>query len=262
WMVEPPRGDKVVGNWRETFSTKTVWLVFLQGIPGCVPWGVVGVFLNDYLHVNQGLSVDNATFVLTFFAIGTFLGMVVGAELGQRLYNWRPWAAAAHMAVAEILSAPPLVFMICCLRSFKSLALCAVVSGFFASQTGPIVRACLQNVVAPNGRGLAFAVFALFDDLGKGFGPFVIAKIVATTSRRTAFQLAVLFGWLIGGCVNGLIAFTLEPDERRLAARDGHHFELVQPHDVSESRTSFKQRRSVGEDAARNPLHPTPPSSR
>ena len=56
------------------------------------------------------------------------------------------------------------------------------------SSTGPIVRACLQNTVAPRARATAFAVFAIFDDLGKGGGPWILAKLVA--KYGTAYSAA------------------------------------------------------------------------
>ena len=43
----------------ETFKSllrnKTAMLLFLQGLPGCLPWGLVYVFLNDYLSNDRGL---------------------------------------------------------------------------------------------------------------------------------------------------------------------------------------------------------------
>ena len=36
-------------------------------------------------------------------------------------------------------------------------------------------QAVLLNVNVPETRGTVLAVYALFDDLGKGFGPFLVA---------------------------------------------------------------------------------------
>ena len=36
------------------FSTPTVLIIYLQGIPGCIPWGMIYVYLNDYLSANRG----------------------------------------------------------------------------------------------------------------------------------------------------------------------------------------------------------------
>lgn len=39
-------------------STPTVVLSLLQGAPGCVPWGIVNSFLNDYLAEDRGMTVE------------------------------------------------------------------------------------------------------------------------------------------------------------------------------------------------------------
>ena len=210
------------------FRTPTALLVFIQGIPGCVPWGVIIVFLQDYLRADLGLSLERSAMVLTCFAIGGFGGQFIGGELGQRLYTWRKPAAAWHMSIAELLSVPPLVAILTTSKadaSFATLAPVAVVLGLLATQTGPIVRACLTNTTAPRARASAFAVFALFDDLGKGFGPVVIARLVKAYGRRRAFVYAAVCGWGVGSLVNASITLTLESDERRL--RSTNEFELV-----------------------------------
>ena len=69
------------------FKNKTAILLFLQGIPGCLPWGLVAVFMNDYLSDDCGLSVETATLVVSMFGIGAFFGLVFGGTYGQYLYN-------------------------------------------------------------------------------------------------------------------------------------------------------------------------------
>jgi predicted MFS family arabinose efflux permease len=224
----PSRAAAAQRDLAAVFRTPTALLVFLQGIPGCVPWGVIIVFLQDYLRADLGLSLERSAMVLTCFAIGGFGGQFIGGELGQRLYSWRKPAAAWHMAIAELLSVPPLVVILTTTKadaSFVRLAPVAVVLGLLATQTGPIVRACLTNTTAPRARASAFAVFALFDDLGKGFGPVVIARLVSMYGRKTAFVYAAVFGWGVGSLVNATITLTLEADERRLRSTNG--FELV-----------------------------------
>jgi predicted MFS family arabinose efflux permease len=225
---DEPRAETAQRDLAAVFRTPTALLVFLQGIPGCVPWGVIIVYLQDYLQADLGLSLARSAMVLTCFAIGGFGGQFIGGELGQRLYTWRKPAAAWHMSIAELLSVPPLVVMLTTSKAdanFAKLAPVAVVLGLLATQTGPIVRACLTNTTAPRARASAFAVFALFDDLGKGFGPVVIARMVKAYGRKTAFTYAAVFGWGVGSLVNASITLTLEADERRL--RSTNEFELV-----------------------------------
>lgn len=39
-------------------SCPTVLLTFLQGAPGCLPWGIVNSFLNDFLAKDRGMTVE------------------------------------------------------------------------------------------------------------------------------------------------------------------------------------------------------------
>lgn len=40
-----------------------------QGIPGCLPWGVMQTYLVDYLHLQQGFSVEVATVIILVFGM-------------------------------------------------------------------------------------------------------------------------------------------------------------------------------------------------
>ena len=42
---------------------RTNLFVFIQGLFGCLPWGVLLTYLTDYLAQNKGLSVPTATMV-------------------------------------------------------------------------------------------------------------------------------------------------------------------------------------------------------
>lgn len=43
---------------RFLLSCPTVVLTFLQGAPGCLPWGIVNSFLNDFLAEDRGMTVE------------------------------------------------------------------------------------------------------------------------------------------------------------------------------------------------------------
>ena len=99
----------------------------------------------------------------------------------------------------------------------RGASACACVGGFLATQTGPNVRSTLVNVTQSEQRGLAFAAFALADDLGKGFGPVVIATLVARLGRERAFAYSML-GWLPCAGLCAATMLTVEADERRARA--------------------------------------------
>lgn len=160
--------DKV----KKLFSTYSVAIVFIQGFPGCLPWGMIYVFLNDYFSTDRGLSVEGATAALTCFGVGGLAGQFFGGWAGQRLYNIDPRLQCVLMGVTTLLSVLPMLYLL----NTSSLGdpgfyFMSVLAGFMVSMNGPNVRVVLQNVCIPEVRGTAFAIFSLTDDIGKGLGP-------------------------------------------------------------------------------------------
>jgi hypothetical protein len=51
-------------TFQSLLSTPTVVLSLLQGAPGCVPWGIVNTYLNDFLSENRGMTVEVRTLTL------------------------------------------------------------------------------------------------------------------------------------------------------------------------------------------------------
>lgn len=162
------------------FSTKTVVLIYLQGFPGCIPWGMIYVYLNDYLSANRGLSVQSATMALTIFGIGGFFGQCFGGYAGQALYNRNKRYASYLTSAATILGIFPLLYVVNGAAGGALFYISALFAGFLVNITGPIVRSMLQNVTAPEARGTAFAFFTLTDDIGKGGGPVIVAALAST----------------------------------------------------------------------------------
>ena len=182
------------------FRRPTNVLGFLQGIPGCVPWSIIGVFMNDYLAVDKGLGVEHATTIMMFFGFGGMFGTITGGILGQKLYNAKPWYMTAYMGAAAIAGIFPWLYLVDAddygsgdggVVGFKFFV--AAVAGCLASMTGVNVRAMTVNVNPPRDRGTAFAWFNLTDDLGKGFGPVMSSALVANVGRSLAFKLGFGF---------------------------------------------------------------------
>jgi hypothetical protein len=55
-------------------SSPTVGLIFLQGIPGSLPWGVMLAFFNDFLSQQKKVPVGSSTGVLITFGLGGACG--------------------------------------------------------------------------------------------------------------------------------------------------------------------------------------------
>jgi hypothetical protein len=53
-----PKERRWYSTCQQLLSSPTVVLALLQGAPGCVPWGVINTYLNDYLAQNRGMTVE------------------------------------------------------------------------------------------------------------------------------------------------------------------------------------------------------------
>jgi MFS family permease len=202
-------------------STPTVLLSLLQGAPGCVPWGIINVFLNDYLSEDRGFSVQMATTTLMCFSLGYTLGLVVGGMGGRYLYQMNCRLPALLAGSTAIMGCFPLWILLNSVDAstpyYISVA-CAMVAGLGSAPTGPIIKATLTNVTLPRNRGQAFALFNVFDDFGKGLGPFFVSRlIVQYGGRLPAFNVGVL-GWVVCGVANLAIFFTVARDEGAVQA--------------------------------------------
>jgi hypothetical protein len=81
WMSEKTRGgespiDNYEMDWsshcktlRSLLSCRSVVLTLLQGAPGCIPWGIVNTYLNDYLSEDRGMTVQVGDVITSHYGI-------------------------------------------------------------------------------------------------------------------------------------------------------------------------------------------------
>lgn len=133
----------------------------MQGLPGCLPWGVVLVFLNDFLQT-RGMAKPSATLVVMAFGSGGLVGSLVAGTVGQWLYNWRKGALPVLAGLA-VWAGMPALFVLVNDRAVAQWPLPALVlfvfaGGSVASVAGVVIRPLIMNVNAPESRGVALAL--------------------------------------------------------------------------------------------------------
>jgi predicted MFS family arabinose efflux permease len=211
--------------YEQLFRIRTNLLVFVQGLFGTVPWGVFFVYLNDFLAQDKGYGVQTATNVVVGIGGAAILGGFAGGLLGNRLYNRHPRYLPLLCAVTTFTAVIPTAALI----QFPSqigvpdppilpLLLMGAASGFTAAMTSPNIRAVLLNVNAPETRGSIFALYNLFDDLGRGLGPFFIGLLIASLGRVQAFHVANLL-WVVCGVLLLVMSRSFPRDEIALGQR-------------------------------------------
>lgn len=242
WLTikEPPRGIAEVSlkhlieegkvytgkiNWasyRDLFKIKTNIMVFLQGIPGTVPWGVFFIFLNDFYSQDKGFSVEVATLIVMMVGAAAIIGGFAGGVIGNWLYNIKPKYLPMLCGTSTLIGIIPMAMLL----NYPSqigvqnpsvvfpLAI-GFITGFTVTITGPNIKAILLNVNSPETRGSIFSLFNLTDSLGKGFGPVIISLLIMGFGRLWAFNIANLF-WLVCGIILLFMVITFPKDEAAL----------------------------------------------
>jgi MFS family permease len=179
-------------------KSKTNLGVFLQGIPGCVPWGVFFVFLVDYYETAYALGKAEASGLLTFAAIGIFLGTFLGGVIGQRLFNINRTYQPLFVMASILLGVIPCLYLIHAGTMAKSplFIFVNILAGMIITFPLSNVRSILISANSPKNRSAAFALYNLTDDLGKGLGPAMSAIILTLIPERTtALSISILF-WI------------------------------------------------------------------
>ena len=128
--------------------TPTIVLIYIQGIPGCIPWGMVYVYLNDYLSHNQHLTIIHATYCMTLFGIGSVFGQCIGGFVGQWLYNndykgGQCWFMGVS-CICGVLPVLAIIYYNTEVLSLTSYYILLFMAGLVVSLTGPNVRSILQ----------------------------------------------------------------------------------------------------------------------
>lgn len=210
--------------YKEIFRIKTNILVFIQGIPGCVPWGVFFIFLNDYLAQNKGFTVESATLIVMAAGAFVILGGFAGGYIGNWCYNRKPSNLALLAGVSAIVGTIPTALLInypsqvgMAEPSLVLPFIVAAISGFTIALPGPNLTVMVLNVNTPETRGSIFSLYNLVDALGKGFGPVVISLLIGVLGRTAAFNIANLC-WVVCGIIILIAVRTFPKDE---AALDG-----------------------------------------
>ncbi len=210
--------------YRSIFRIKTNVLVLLQGIPGCIPWGVFFIYLNDFYAQDKGFSVEMATLIVMTGAAATLAGSFVGGLIGNKIYNRNPRYLPLFIGTACIIGVIPMAFLL----NYPSqvgvenpsvivpLALAAI-TGFIIIFPAPNIKAITLNVNSPETRGSILSMSNLFDSFGNGFGPALISLFIIAFGRVWAFNIANLF-WIACGILEIMMFFTFAADEQRLNA--------------------------------------------
>lgn len=210
-------------QWRQCIQNKTNLLVMIQAFPGNIPWGVIIVYLHDFMMQDLHLSRERSLLAISVLAMTALLGIFAGGTLGQTLYTLeRGTYLPAFAGVTNILRALPFLLLFGWENYFGNLHgsggdmvcffMLLALGGFLATMSTPMTSAVLLNVNLPETRGSVVACYSVLDDLSKGFGTMFISLAVPSLGRATVYQLC-LWLWIFSGLGLLMTIYTVEEDE-------------------------------------------------
>ena len=188
-------------------TCKTNLLVLLQAFPGNIPWGILLVYLHDFLIVDIQFKSQEAIIMITILAGAGFVGIVLGGFMGQYAYLRGPRFLPLLCGAMTVLRTIPAFFIFGWPYMFGTgedvsrgaFLLVLVIAGISATMAVPGLGAMLLNVNLPETRGTMCALYSVLEDLSKGVGSYVVTMVAeAVGGRPVAYQLCLLL-WVIPG---------------------------------------------------------------
>ena len=237
WVEEPVRGGKekalqgifksgnkyekqlTMQGFIDAMSKNDSNLILIwQGFVTSLPWGVIFVFLNDYLSQEKGFSVQEATFLVMLFGVGCAIGGVSGGYLGQLFMRGDRRNLPLYMAATTFLGIFPFVALLNSNfpnhNGFRS-KFYSIAGGCIANLPSVNIRPCILNVNPPESRGAALTTANLFVTLGRGIGPSFVTLLgsIFSASRQTSFNVSLSIFWTISAIQLLFLANTLPKDQ-------------------------------------------------
>lgn len=211
-------------------STKTNLLILIQAFPGNIPWGILLVYLHDFLIDDVKFPIDEAMVIITILAGSGFIGIVLGGFIGQYAYSKGPNFLALFCSIMTLLRCIPCFILfgwpylfqpedgelVANKRGFIAVL---IVGGISATMAVPGLGAMLLNINLPETRGTICALYSVLEDFSKGVGSYLVAMVVPLVGGRpVAFQLFLIL-WVIAGVALFESTKSFAIDEERMKNR-------------------------------------------
>lgn len=191
-----------LSDFKRAISIRTNLFLNLQSIAGCIPWGVLPIWVITFFVQEKGLTIPMATFFGLAFGGARIVGNIYGGYLGDFLRKknilWR-----TILCIATILGAIPFIAVVIGYPApadprFLPILL-PLLLGFvgisLASIAGPNIRAIFLDVNVPENRGIMLSVANITDVMGGGIGPLLGGILADKFGLTFVLYLSILF-WI------------------------------------------------------------------
>lgn len=176
-------------------SNKTNIFTMIQGIPGSIPWGIFAFWLPTYFRGVRHVSMEMATTIVLILGIGSTIGGVFWAYIGDKLYKKDPRYMPILCGVVVLLGIIPTGIILNVPMDNNLYLIFGFLTGFVVSVAAANYKAILMNVNRPENRGSVFAVSNIVaDNIGMGLGPMVGGLLLA---QGYQFMMNFAISWWV-----------------------------------------------------------------
>jgi MFS family permease len=163
-----------IRDFKTILRIKTNIYILLQGIPGCIPWGVLTYWAITFFQVYRHVSKEMATTVFLVLGIGSTLGGIFFAYLGEWLYKKSPKYMPMLCGITVLLGIIPVIILVNMpVANIKLYMVLGFFAGFLIAVATANVPAMIMNVNRPEHRGTVFSFLNITGNLGNGLGPAI-----------------------------------------------------------------------------------------
>lgn len=186
-------------------QSKTTLFMFLQGIPGTVPWGSIPYWSLSYLNIRWNISKEVAIIALLFAGIGMMIGFFLGGMLTDHLIS-KGFRNSRILIpfIGIIFGMLILIFLLSYpypvgsneVQDILPLSLIALLGFLFASLASSNVPAVLSEISLPEHRGTLNSIFNITDNIGGAFGPVITASFISYFALTLDESSSMYYGLL------------------------------------------------------------------
>ena len=201
---------------KDVFKIRSNWLLFLQGLPGSMPWGVYTIYLHNILCVERKFSIDLASTLILVFGVGAALGSAVAGIICSFLCSFNKSLLPVAVSVCYFLSLPLIASLFRLTTDSFTVILHSIVLfflGLLLSIPGPCIRMMLLNVNRPQCRSTVIAVSEVFNNIGRILGPIVFIYLTGFENRIDSLIMTTEY-FYIAGIICFVLFYTYADDEQ------------------------------------------------
>lgn len=184
-----------INSLKKSLLTKTNQLIFLQGMIGTIPWGIITTWFISFFIFTKNIPKEIATFMLLLIGLAAVMGSFTGGFLGdyfeKKIAGGRSLVSGFGILIGMIFSIGLLVFPFPSefnIFIWTGLFFYSLVFIQFVSFAGPNVRAIVSEVNPPEDRGTVFGIFNILDNIGKSIGPALGGLTISLLENRFLFS--------------------------------------------------------------------------